>query len=148
ARLKFHCPELVVQLGDTSGTSADNSVTIEARELLESRIRNVPLVRKGAELSVSWPGASAYPWTHVAPIANGEVDKNIDEALRGLRRLILAFRSHSRGRLARFQDKIEHRRITKGALGVAIRERMLRDKILTLEGNMYFLNPVALGSVA
>ena len=146
-RLSFNCPELAVQLGDTAGTSGDTTVTIEAKELLTSRILSAPLVRKGAELAVSWPGATVYPWTHFAVLPNGDEGTNVNDALRGIRRLALAFRSHSRGRLGRFQDKIEHRRITKGALGVAIRERMMRDQILTLEGNMYFLDPAMLGKV-
>ena len=59
----------------------------------------------------------------------------------------MAFRSHSKGRLARFQDKIEHARMTKGALGVEIRHRLMRDKVLSLEDGMYFLDSAALGRV-
>jgi hypothetical protein len=146
-RLTFNCSELAVQLGDTAVPSGDTIIIIEAQELLTSGILTAPLVRKGAELAISWPEAMKYPWTHFAVFWNDEDAENIDDTLRGLRRLILAFRSHSRGRLARFEDKIEHRRITKGTLGVAIRERMMKDEILTLEGNMYFLDPVKLGKL-
>jgi hypothetical protein len=149
-RLSLNCPELVVQLGDAIGMegSANAMVTIEADELLRSDVLQVPNVRKGTELALSWPGVNAYPWTHFATFPNDGGGTNVDEALRSIRRLTLAFRSHSKGRLARFKDKIEHRRITKGALGVALRERMIQDGILSLEGSMYFLNPTTLGSVA
>jgi len=145
-RISFDCPELVVQLGDAGLSSDEASVTIEARELSDSKIVNSPIVRKGAVLAVSWPGANAYPWTHFTGISNGNEGPD-DEALLGLRRLALAFRSRSQGRLARFQGKIEHRRITKGSLGVAIRERLMKDGILSLEGTRYFLDPAKLGAL-
>jgi hypothetical protein len=147
-RLSIRCPELAVQPGDQATSEGDALVLIEASELRGSELQGVPLVRKGAELAVSWPGATAYPWTHFASIQGDEETGDIDEVLRGIRRLILAFQSHRRDRLARVEDKIEHRRITKGPVGVAIREKMMRDGILTREGGWYFLNPEALGRVA
>jgi hypothetical protein len=36
--------------------------------------------------------------------------------------------------------------MTKGGLGVALRERLVADKVLSLEGDMYFLEPDLLGS--
>jgi hypothetical protein len=147
ARLSFNCSELVVQRGDNALQSDDAAVMIEAQRLLESKVASAPLVRKGTELSVSWPGAYSYPWTSFATDSNRAEEQHIEPALRSLRRLVLAFRSHSKGRLARFQDKIEHVRITKGP-GEAIRRRMMRDGILSLEGNMYFLDPDVLGRIA
>ena len=66
-------------------------------------------------------------------------DPKIEEALRRLRKFIISFRSHSRGSLARFKGKIEHRRMTKGT-GNAVLELMLRDKILSYRDSMYFLD--------
>jgi len=146
ARLTFNCPELVVLRGDNAAETEDGVVMLEAAELVQSKVASAPLVRKDAELSVSWPGASAYPWTHFASGSNRAEDQDIEPALRSLRRLVLAFRSHSKGRLARFQDKIEHVRITKGR-GEAIRRRMMKDGILSLEGDMYFLDPDTLGRI-
>jgi hypothetical protein len=96
---------------------------------------------------VSWPGATVYPWTQFAQARQDTGAAEKSDALRALRRLIMAFRSHSKGRLARFKDKIEHQRMTKGELGEALRHKLLADGVLTLEGNMYFLNPDALGRV-
>jgi hypothetical protein len=120
---------------------------LEAHQLLESKIVGTPIVRKGAEFAVSWPGASSYPWAQFAASGTQSLGKDVDEALLGLRRLVLAFRSHSKGRLARFRGKIEHARMTKGKLGVAIRDRLLKDNILSIEGEMYFLDPKALGRI-
>ena len=120
---------------------------LEARELSGSKVASAPLVRKGAVLSVVWPGASSYPWTHFAGTPDQVNGGGIDDALRSLRRLAMAFRSHSKGRLARYRDKIEHARMTKGALGVAVRQRLIADGVLTLEGKMYFLDSGALGRI-
>jgi hypothetical protein len=147
ARLTFDCSELVVLRGDSVSDSEDVSVTLEAKELLNSKVTGAPSVRKGAEFAVSWPGASAYPWSTFATISDGTNGGDVSDALRALRRLVLAFRSHSKGRLARYRDKIEHARMTKGGLGVALRERMVKDGILSLEGDMYFLDPSALGKL-
>jgi hypothetical protein len=146
ARLSFDCTELVVLRADNASGSEDGAVMLEASELVKSRVASAPLVRKGAELSVSWPGASSYPWTHFAGNSNRTEEQEIEPSLRSLRRLVLAFRSHSKGRLARFQDKIEHVRITKGR-GEAICRQLMRDGILSLDGNMYFLDPDALGRI-
>ena len=148
ARLKFDCPELAVQRGNHKGAGKDAAVILEASELLESKVTSAPLVRNGTELLVTWPGSSSYPWTQFSIVSNETNSRDIHhDAPLGLRRLVLAFRSHSRGRLARYQDKIEHVRMTKGKLGVAIRERLMRDGILSIEGEMYFLDPDKLGSV-
>jgi hypothetical protein len=147
SRLSFECPELVVTRADRNGNGEGAVVTLEARELLRSDLTSPPIVRKGAGLSVWWPGATAYPWSQFAGMAESGDERDISEGLRALRRLVIAFRSHSKGRLARLQDKIEHARMTKGRLGVAIRERMVKDGILSLEGNIYFLNSTALGQI-
>jgi hypothetical protein len=146
-RLTLDCTEVVVQAGDVGGAADDNAVVIEAHELVASKVTRTPTVRQDAELYVSWPGASVYPWTSFAAAFNGADGPDIGDTLRAIRRLMMAFRSHSKGRLARFEDKIEHRRITKGELGVAVRKQLLADGVLTLEGEMYFLDPNRLGQV-
>jgi hypothetical protein len=42
--------------------------------------------------------------------------------------------------------KVEHFRMTKGDLGVALREKLLEDKVLSTAGTMYILDPDALGA--
>jgi hypothetical protein len=129
---------MVVSRSDVATESEDPAEMLEARELSASTVFSAPLVRKGAELYVSWPGAASYPWAQFVAQTKGTSGDDLNDGLRGLRRLILAFRSHSKGRLARFQDKIEHARMTKGTLGVEIRQRLMRDDILSLE-NVVFL---------
>lgn len=146
-RIMFDCPELFVRPADQATDSEDTAAFLEASEAVESRLTNAPAVRRGAELLVSWPGATAYPWTHFSGGARASEDANVEPVLLGLRRLVIAFRSHGKGRLARFRGKIEHARITKGPRGVAIRERLMQDHVLTREGDMYFLDSSMLGRV-
>lgn len=68
------------------------------------------------------------------------------DALRALRRLVITFRSHSKGRLARYRGKTEHAQMTKGTLRDALRKSLISDGVLSLEGSMYFLDPKALGA--
>jgi hypothetical protein len=120
-------------------------VVLEAKELQESNVTRIPAVRSGAELLVIWPEAASYPWTNFAGGLENSDSQSSYEALRALRRFVLAFRSHSKGRLARVEDKIEHKRMTKGILGEKLRQRLIDDRVVYKEGHMYFLDPDALG---
>ena len=60
---------------------------------------------------------------------------------------MISFRSHSKGSLARFRDKLDHDRMTKGT-GQAVLDKMMADKIMTLTGAMYYLDPDLLGRLA
>lgn len=51
------------------------------------------------------------------------------------------FRSHSRGALAKYKGKVEHWRVLGNDLGWEILQRCISDDIITLRGNLYFLNP-------
>lgn len=146
AGLKVNCAELVVVKSDISARNEDAVVSLEAQKIVSNSLSRIPIIRKGAELSVSWPGANTYPWASFASDSTQADDTGLGDALRALRRLVLAFRSHSKGRLARYRDKIEHARMTKGTIGIALRQKMVSDGILSLEESMYFLEPDILGS--
>ena len=147
ASLKINCSELVIVRSDMSNRNEDAAVILEAQELTSSTMPGPPILRKGAEFSVNWPGAIAYPWSSFALAPTQHLSSRMDEALRALRRLILAFRSHSKGQLARYKGKIEHARMTKGVIGEQVRTQLVRDGVLSLQAPMYFLDPDALGRV-
>ena len=50
----------------------------------------------------------------------------------------MAFRSHKKGGLARYKDKIDHARMLKDDLGAAIKNQLLRDRLMYLKGKFYF----------
>lgn len=143
--LFLNCSELVIKPDHASG-AVDQTVFLEATETLTDAGLRPPILRSGAKLEVAWPESKVYPWTPFASGGGEDPDPRMAEAQRSLRRLCISFRSHSKGRLARYKGKVEHFRMTKGLLGVALRERLIADGVLSLEGTMYFLEPDLLGS--
>lgn len=141
--LVLNCGELVVKADHPMAD--DQVVYIEAAQAMADAGLRPPTVRPGVKLQVAWPESKVYPWNPFASTGGEDPDPRMADAQRALRRLCISFRSHSKGRLARFKGKVEHFRMTKGALGVALRERLLADRVLTLEGAMYFLEPNVLG---
>ncbi len=139
------CDQMVVK-PDPAPEARDQTVLLEAIEALTD-IRGTPLVRQGAELLVAWPGNNSYPWSTFASNGKEDDDPRMADAQRALRRLCLSFRSHSKGQLARYVGKVEHFRMTKGDLGLRLRQKLLADKVLSIVSPMYILDPDALGSV-
>ena len=107
-------------------------------------IASVPAVRSETTLSVIWPGARSHPWTNFASEERTAQDARIEEALRRFRKFVIAFRSHSKGSLARLKDKLDHERMTKGT-GQAVLDYMVKYEIITTDGTMYYLDPDKLG---
>ncbi|MBX3384500.1 MAG: hypothetical protein KF864_13440 [Phycisphaeraceae bacterium] len=130
---------LVVRAARTKPAASDG-VTLESARC-ESRITSKPLVR--GSLRVSWPGAGAFPWTEFsAPLTEDPTDDpRMHEVHRRFRRIVTSLRSHSKGSLARYRDKIEHRRIVKNEGGRALLQRLLDDGILRLDGKFYHWVP-------
>lgn len=141
--LDFQCDRLVVKAGKQAGFNS--AVVLEAQEAAAAHVCTAPLLSQGVELLVSWPGDSAFPWTDYSDKRIRHDDVGLTDLLRIFRRLVMAFRSHSKGRLARFKDKIEHARMLKDDRGRALLKKMIADRIISNERHMYFLDPDALG---
>ncbi|MDT3734672.1 MAG: hypothetical protein ROZ00_00430 [Denitratisoma sp.] len=146
--LKLSCNQVVVKAEPKAEPLAveGGAVTLEAAELIADPAIAAPTVRVGAQLQVAWPDSTSYPWSTFAAPSIQDEDPRTMEALRILRRLTMAFRSHSKGQLARFKGKIEHVRMLKGSVGRALLDKLLRDGVVRLNGPMYYLEPDALGS--
>jgi len=140
-RLVINASRLIVEapVGHVLG-----SVSLVADDY-QGGIASVPAVRSETTLSVIWPGARSHPWTNFASEARVAQDNRIEEALRRFRKFVIAFRSHSKGSLARFKDKLDHERMTKGT-GQAVLDYMIKRDIITTDGTMYYLDPDKLGS--
>ena len=147
SRLLFvNCREIVVKPDSVSG-SIDRSVYIEATEVACDSALRPAVIRAECSLSVAWPGSKSYPWTPFSTESTEDADPRMAECQRALRRLCISFRSHSKGRLARYRGKVEHFRMTKGALGELLRARLVSDGVLSLEGEMYYLDADQLGNI-
>jgi hypothetical protein len=124
---------------ETAQDRSDAAVFLEAAQY-EGAITSVPIMRGAVSLSTSWPGVRGHPWTSFATSPSPVSDPRIDEALRRLRKFVIAFRSHSKGNLARYRAKLDHARMTKGS-GKAVLDILLSEGILSIAGNMYVLDP-------
>lgn len=67
----------------------------------------------------SWRGAEAYLWVEHYVSGDGPYasEREMNEAYRRFKRIVMTLRSHSKGGLARYRGKIEHRRVLQGSLG-------------------------------
>ena len=141
--LVLNCDELVVK--SEHSRTEDLVVYLEATAAVANPALRPPTVRSGVQLQVAWPDSKLYPWNPFTSDIGEDPDLRMADAQRALRRLCISFRSHSKGRLARYQGKVEHFRMTKGTLGDTLRQCLVEDKVLSLEGTMYFLEPNVLG---
>lgn len=141
--LVVNCSELVVKPGHSK--LDDQVVYLEAVQAMADESLRPPTVRGGVQLQVAWPESKVYPWNPFSSDGGEDPDPGMADAQRALRRLCISFRSHSKGRLARYKGKVEHFRMTKGSLGITLRQRLVEDGVLSLEGTMYFLEPNVLG---
>lgn len=96
-------------------------------------------------LNVSWPGSGQYPWTQYSNSSQALFvgdDETLHRAYMRFKRIATAFRSHSKGALARTVQKIRHQRVLQNELGRNVLEQLENDDILILGdgGRRYFWN--------
>ena len=93
------------------------------------------------ELVISTNSEVYYPIVSYVRRRNpAPADPDIAQKFLRMKRILLEFRSHSRGALARFCGKIESPRVLKNDVGELVKDGLLRDGIMYKEGNFYFLN--------
>ena len=152
APVDIQCADLAISgekvIVEASPDSPVASVFLEANNYTGTTMTTVPVLRNGAQLSVSWPGATSYPWNSFTTETNGVQgnDPLIDEALRRFRKFIIEFRAHGNGGLARSRLKIDSQRMTKGT-GQAVLESMLEAGIITRDQARYYLHTGPLGEL-
>jgi hypothetical protein len=126
-------------LADGEGEEMRQAVII-ADAIDTSKVQNVTL--RDVSLSVSFPGMQSYPWTEYAVVPVPAPNEQIYDLRRRARKILTAFRSHSKGGLVRLAAKIDHERMMKkGDLGPHLVERLLIDHVLELfrAGKYYLL---------
>lgn len=145
-RVQIECAALTINAstmvigGRTSTPTEDDSVVIQAGTC-SSTVLRPPVVH--GELRVSWPGAEAYPWAeyHVPTEGPYRDERELNNAYRRFKRIVMTLRSHSKGGLARYKGKIEHRRVLKGRLGQKLLDKLLADRVLRLANSFYYWSP-------
>ena len=146
ARIHLQSPELVLRPSSGSEQPDDNYVALDA-DSLESSVTSI--VRNGVDFTIAVTDRSGviYPAIHfVEDRAPTPADPALNEKVLRLRRILVHFRSHGKGALAKYRHKIEHDRILGRGSGRAILNRLLKDRILTQDGPFYFLDPAMVDS--
>jgi hypothetical protein len=137
-KISLRSPALILRQSATK--LGDEQVLLEATTM-ESTVgrivtNGVPLI-----LAVSDCSGLAYPAIQYAEKKERPpADPALREKYLRLRRILSHFASRGKGTLAKYKDKIEHSRVL-GNLGWAILQQLQKDKILTLSGSFYFLQP-------
>lgn len=97
-------------------------------------------VRPNVDLAVDWPGSESFPWhSYRKPDVPDEIDPEVLERLRRLRKILLLFRARGMGKLAKFKGAIDHDRRSRGS-GAAIRDLLLQERVLYEDGRVYVLD--------
>ena len=68
-------------------------------------------------------------------------DPALREKYLRFRKILSHFRSHSKGSMGKYRDKVENPRVAGNAVGSAVLSKLVNDGVLVLEGPMYFLQP-------
>lgn len=130
-RLEIDARSLIAQKSWPNLPDDDCFVTLVA-ECAETTCTEPPTEREGVKLSLCWPGAKTYPWSNYATEPSKPKNPDIEFLRRRLRKVLTAFRSHSKRALVRFAKKIDHARMVKNELGQKLVDALIADNILNL----------------
>ena len=138
-RIDFEPKGMVLR--QNPGKGEDGEVSFEA-ETVTSRLENIFTNGVPLRVYVSDHTELAYPLYKYARKKRAlPKDRQMKEKYLRLRRILVEFRSHSRGALARHRQKIENERVLRNEIGRNILDRLLKDGILTIFDDRYFLQP-------
>jgi hypothetical protein len=139
SKINLQSPSLVLRHPPSSAT--DKHVLLEAHQV-ESTLSSI--LTNGVELTIAVDERAGLTYPAIQYVEQRDsvpADPSLKEKYLRLKRILVHFRSHSRGTLARYKKKIENERILGDESGPAILQRLLRDGVLTLDGSFYFLQP-------
>lgn len=119
-------------------------VILEAQRL-ESKIETVLTNDSSLHLTIGNISDVTYPLIQFAgDLTRPPEDPLLRHKYFRLRRILMEFRSHSRGSMAKYRHKIEHDRVLKNAIGREILDKLVLDGVLKLKGEFYHLDTAAL----
>jgi len=100
------------------------------------------LATAGVDFTIAVEDTSGlqYPLVqHMKKKAKSPLDPAIREKFLRLRKILTHFRSHSKGAMAKYRDKIENERVAGNPVGEAVLNRLVQDGVLVLMDPMYFI---------
>lgn len=138
--INFDTPELQIIGNGIASFLADRCI---------SSVQNIKTYGN-LEIIAGGQGFGKYPWPTASekPVKNEEPTREQKLAFFSFCRIIRSFRSHSKGRLARFDEKLEHARMVKN-YGDSIIKWLIENRIIEYVRNdrMYYLDAEKLGSI-
>jgi hypothetical protein len=130
-------PSLILRTQPASGM--DKHILLESGNL---KAEVTGMTSHGVEFAIVVQDMSGlqHPLVqHAEQRAKAPQDSALREKYLRLRKILTHFRSHSKGALAKYRDKVENPRVAGNPAGEAVLRRLVTDGVLVLENPMYFL---------
>jgi hypothetical protein len=132
-------PAQSLVLRPQASSSAEKYVILQAGKV---RADVTSLTAAGVDFTIAVEDTSGlqYPLVqYMQKRATTPKDPAVREKYLRLRKILTHFRSHSKGAMAKYRDKIENERVAGNEIGGAVLKQLLRDGILTLKDPLYFI---------
>ena len=145
-RISLRSPTLTLRIQNVPGSEqstskTENYILLEA-ELLVSDVTSLGGAGMDFTIAVEDVSSLHYPLVqHAQRRARPLDDPDLQEKYLRLRKILTHFRSHSKGALAKYRDKVENPRVAGNRVGAAVLQQLVSDRVLILDGSMYFLDP-------
>lgn len=137
--ISFESTNLVLRPSPDRGL--DDEVHVRADEV-RSKLQNLNVNSVSFELSLGGLSGVHYPLVSYARKVDAlPDDPQLREKFLRLRRILTEFRSHSKGSLARFKEKIESDRVLSGDVGRVVLGKLKDDGIIVSKDKHYHLIP-------
>lgn len=153
--LFIRCKQLLLSSKEVllTDNQSKTDMVIYCDSLEEAETDGTPMlltnrIHDGSTMRIFTTSPLQYPFTKYrdSSIVTLNDDQKLLLAFTKLRRMILMFRSHSKGTLARICSKIDSR-IKKNNLGRVIIESLLEDKVLNTDNIYYYIDYERFASV-
>jgi hypothetical protein len=139
SQINISSPELILRAQPTSGL--EKYVLLEGLSF-KSEVTSLTIHGVDFAIVVQDMDGLQYPLVQHAELrSKPPQDAALREKYLRLRKILTQFRSHSKGALAKYRDKIENPRVAGNPIGQAVLGRLVRDGVLRIDGRMYFLQP-------
>lgn len=140
--VRIDTPDLIVRsiVPDDQGSMQQETILFISAQSVEGHADRVSL--KGGMLQIQCGKHDLdYPLAkYFHQVSEPVLDDSLREKYLRLRRILQEFRSHSKGGLAKFRDKIDHERVLKNDLGQRVLSALLREGILWTDPKFYRVN--------
>lgn len=131
----------ILTLRVQSAPEAEKHILLEA-EQVSSEV--TALGGAGADFTIAVADTATvhYPLVqHAEQRTKSPPDPDVTEKYLRFRKILSHFRSHSKGAMAKYRDKVENPRVAGNRVGSAVLAKLVQDKVLVIEGPMYFVVP-------